>query len=122
MKSINISDAEWQVMTVLWERSPMTASDVVAALEGRSRWKTRTIRTLLDRLVQKGAVKVLLDGKRLYAPAVSLAACVRNESRSFVERVFGGEPASLLLHLIKETKLTKGEIDKLKKLLSEKGK
>jgi len=122
MKTVNISDAEWRVMNVLWERSPMASGEVVAVLETKTGWKTRTIRTLLDRLVQKGAVKVLWEGRRLYAPAVSLEACIRNESRSFVERVFGGEPASLLLHLIKETKLTKKEIDQLKRLLSEKEK
>jgi BlaI family transcriptional regulator, penicillinase repressor len=122
MKSVKISDAEWQVMNVLWDRSPLTGGEIIAALETKSAWRPRTIRTLLDRLVGKGTLKVLSDGKRRFAPVVSLEACVRVESRSFVDRVFGGRPASMLLHIIKDAKLTPDEINQLKKLLSEKQK
>jgi BlaI family penicillinase repressor len=80
------------------------------------------VRTLLDRLVGKGALKVLSDGKRRFVPGVSQEVCLRSESRSFMERVFGGRPASMLLHVIKNAKLTKAEIDQLKKILSEKKK
>ena len=122
MKTVKISDSEWLVMTLLWDRSPQTAGEIVTSLQTTSGWKPRTIRTLLDRLVQKGAIDVQKDGTRQYIPTITREACLRYESRSFVERVFGGEPASMLLHLIKETKLTQEEIDKLKKLLSEKEK
>lgn len=122
MKSVKISDAEWQVMNLLWERSPLTGGEIIAALEKKSAWRPRTIRTLVDRLVEKGALKVMAEGKRRFAPLVSLETCVRVESRSFMERVFGGRPASLLLHIIKEAKLTEQEINQLKKLLSEKQK
>lgn len=120
MKTVKISEAEWQVMNVLWERAPRAAGEVVAALETKAGWKPRTIRTLLDRLVRKGALKLLARGKRQYVPAVTMEACVRRESRSFVRRVFGGEPASMLLHLIKDTKLSREEIEQLKRLLAEK--
>jgi BlaI family transcriptional regulator, penicillinase repressor len=122
MKSVKISEAEWQVMNVVWERSPVAAGEIVSILQTRAGWRPRTIRTLLDRLAQKGALKVLSDGKRRYAPAVTMEACIRRESRTFMERVFGGEPAPMLLHLIKDTKLTRDEIGQLKKLLSEKEK
>jgi BlaI family penicillinase repressor len=122
MKSIKISDAEWQVMVRLWQRSPQPAADLVGALQSTAGWRPRTIRTLLDRLVRKGAVKVHEDEIRQYAPAVSREICLRNESRSFAERVFAGEPAPMLLHLIKETKLTPAEIEQLKQLLAEKEK
>ncbi len=90
MKSVKISDAEWQVMNVLWSRSPQTGGEIIAALETKSAWRPRTIRTLLDRLVGKGALKVLSDGKRRFVPEVSLEECVRSESRSFVERALEG--------------------------------
>jgi BlaI family penicillinase repressor len=122
MKPIKISDSEWLIMALLWERSPQTSGEIVVALQTTSGWRPRTIRTLLDRLVQKGAIKIQMDGMRQYEPAVTREACLRSESRSFVDRVFGGEPASMLLHLIKETKLTPREIEQLKKLLSEKEK
>ena len=123
MKSIYISDAEWQVMAVVWERPPVATAEVVERLSQRKAWHSRTIRTWLDRLVRKGALKITRDGKRyLYDPLVSQEECVRNESRSFAERVFGGEPGAMLLHLVKETKLSREDIRELKKLLSEKEK
>jgi BlaI family penicillinase repressor len=76
----------------------------------------------MSRLAGKGALKVLAEGKRRFAPAVSQEVCVRSESRSFIEHVFGGRPASMLLHVIKDAKLTREEINQLKKILSEKQK
>lgn len=123
MKTVHISDAEWQVMAVVWERSPVATSEVVERLSRQKGYHSRTIRTWLDRLVGKGALKITRDGKRyLYDPLVSQEECVRQESRSFAERAFGGEPAAMLLHLVKETKLSREDIRELKKLLSEKEK
>jgi len=123
MKAVRISEAEWQVMSVVWRQSPVAAGDIVEALSQRRGWHSRTIRTLLDRLVKKGALKTAPDGKRfLYEPRLSMEECVRQESQSFLERVFGGEPASMLLHLVKESKLSKEEIKELKRLLAEKEK
>jgi len=123
MKIVRISEAEWQVMSEVWRRSPTATGDIVEALSQRRGWHSRTIRTLLDRLVKKGALKTTLEGKRfLYEPRLSMDACVRQESQSFLERVFGGEPASMLLHLVKESKLSKDEIKELKRLLAEKEK
>ena len=92
MKSIKISDSEWQVMNVVWARSPLTGGEIIAAVGSRCRWQPRTVRTLLDRLVGKGALKVLEEGKRRFVPGVSQEACMHSESRSFMERVFGGQP------------------------------
>jgi BlaI family transcriptional regulator, penicillinase repressor len=116
-----ISEAEWEVMNVAWNKSPVPASEVIEQLEVKRGWRPRTIRTLLDRLVKKGALKAKSEGKRyLYSPAVKMDACLRKESQSFLKRVFGGEPASMLLHLVKNTELSPEEIKELKKILSEK--
>ena len=120
---INISESEWEVMNVVWQKSPVPASEIIQQLSARNEWHSRTIRTLLDRLVKKGALTIEADGKRyLYEPAISMEACIRHESRSFIDRVFGGEPVSMLLNLVKDTKLTANEIKQLKKILSEKEK
>lgn len=123
MKPIRISESEWLVMSRVWAEAPVAAADIVAALSQRTGWHPRTIRTLLDRLVKKRALKTTLDGKRyLYEPLMSMEECVRRESRSFLDRVFGGEPAPMLLHLVRESKLSASEIKELKRLLSEKEK
>src|ERR1041385_2945704 len=99
-----ISDAEWEIMTLLWAKSPAAASDIVEQLERKRGWRSRTTRTLLDRLVKKGALRIEEDGKRyLYTPRISMEDCVRHESQNFLERVFGGEPVPMLMHLVKNT-------------------
>ena len=117
-----ISDAEWQVMDVIWDAaSPVTANDVVARLAGRTDWNPRTVKTMLNRLVNKGALAYQADGKRyLYEPAVSRDACVRAQSRSFLSRGFGGAPAAALLHLVEQHDLTAAEIEQLKRVLEQK--
>ena len=122
-RPVKISEAEWEVMNVVWGKAPIAASEVVERLGEKRDWQPRTIRTLLARLVNKGALRSEFEGKRyLYKPKVTMQECVHHESRSFVERVFGGAPASALIHLVQQTELTPEEIKQLKKILSEKEK
>jgi BlaI family penicillinase repressor len=123
MKGIKISEAEWEVMTALWQRGPMPAAEVVQTLTERKGWHSRTIRTLLDRLLKKQAVKIRADGKRnVYEARISMEQALRQESRTFAQRLFGGEPVSMLLHLVGQTELSKEDIKKLKEILKEKEK
>src|SRR5262245_54060676 len=101
MAGVRISDAEWQVMQVVWERKAATAAEVIAALAAATEWRHRTIRTLLARLVDKGVLAAEADGNRyLYRPLVSRGKCVRAESQSFLKRVFGGDAGELLVHFV----------------------
>jgi BlaI family transcriptional regulator, penicillinase repressor len=120
-KAPDISDAEWEVMRVLWQRSPLTASEVVDALANHREWTPATIKTLLNRLVGKGALGFETQGKRyLYHPKVGREECVRRESRSFLSRVFGTSPGPMLVQFVKEAQLTDAEIRELKQILKEK--
>ena len=117
-----ISEAEWEVMRIAWGRGSVTAQAVVDAL-GHKEWSPRTVKTLLNRLVKKGALAFEARGKAyLYRPAVPMEKCVREESRSFLDRVFGGEAAPALAHFVKSAKLSAEEIKELRKILAEKGK
>jgi BlaI family penicillinase repressor len=119
--SIHISDAEWQVMQVIWEHRSATAAEVIALLSPQTGWRHRTVRTLLARLVEKGALSTRAEGNRyVYTPLVSRARCIRQESRSFLNKVFGGDVAELLVHFMRDTNIPAEEIDKLKRLLDEK--
>ena len=109
-----ISDAEWEVMNVVWDDHPIAASDVAARLSDQKEWSPRTVKTLLGRLVRKGALAFQVAGRHyLYRPKVSRERCVREESRSFVERVFGGRSSPLLVHMVREAELTPDEIAEL---------
>lgn len=121
-KPPKISDAEWQVMDVIWSSAPITATEIVDALSPASGWNPRTIKTMLNRLLKKGAVRVEAEGKRyIYRAAVTRDACVRGESRSFLHRVFGGDVAPMLAHFVEDAKLTPEQIKALRSLLDEKG-
>ena len=96
----------------------MTALEVVRQLAAHKEWQDQTIRTMLRRLIRKKALTYRADGKvYYYAPAVTREQCVRGESRSFLERVFGGAAQPLLLQLMQETKLSTEEIAELKRIL-----
>jgi BlaI family penicillinase repressor len=113
-----ISEAEWLVMRVLWERQKATAKDVVAALETQTTWKPKTVLTLLNRLVKKGALGFTKDGRAyLYHPKLGEQECTRAASRSFVERVFGGAVSPMLAHFVQEASLSSDEIAELRRIL-----
>lgn len=109
-------------MKAVWDGGALTAGEVVAAVSARSRWRPRTIKTLLTRLVKKEAIAVEEDGKRyLYRAKVSRRDCVRSESRSFLSRVFDGAAAPALLHFIEQEKLSDDEIAQLREILKREG-
>lgn len=115
---IEISDAESRVMGVLWRRSPQTSEEIVAALQQPTGWHEKTIRTLLNRLLGKGAVAAEKDGRRyLYSPLLQREIWQQQESRSLLDRVFGGRVAPLLAHFSQHEKLSAKEITALRKLI-----
>jgi BlaI family penicillinase repressor len=115
---LKISDAEWEVMEIIWQRKEATAAEVIAELAGVNRWNHRTVRTLLARLVEKGALSAQSDGNRyVYRALISRMQCVRHVSRSFLEKVFGGDVSSLLAHFVRDSRVTAEDIVELRKLL-----
>ena len=116
-----ISDAEWLVMESLWDRHPATAQEVAGDVGPTNGWSEPTVKTMLARLVKKGALAFRRDGKRyLYSPAVDRADCVRSAARSLAERLFGGRSSPMLEFLVREAPLSADEIDELQQLLDEK--
>jgi len=118
---MKISDTEWLVMHVVWQRGPVGAAEVIEALLPETGWSHRTVRTLLNRLVKKGAIRAeLVDGRNIYRAKVAQSQCVRQESRSFLNKVFGGDASLMLLHFVQSEKLTPEQINELKALLNAK--
>jgi BlaI family penicillinase repressor len=117
----SISDAEWVVMAEFWRLGQATAREVVSALEGRQQWKPRTVQSLINRLVGKGALTFEQHGREyIYRPAVEESRCVHEASRSFVDRVFSGKLAPLLACFLEREKVSKNELEEIRKLLEEK--
>ena len=118
----NISEAEWDVIKIIWEKGPLTAGQIVAALEGQKHWRPRTIKTLLARLVKKGAVKSAVEEKRyVYRAAISRQQAARREARSFLSRVFDGALLPAVVTFLKETDLSHEDVEQLKQILELEG-
>ena len=112
-KAERISEAEYAVMEVLWDKSPLTAAEVCAVVCEARGWSLATVKTLLGRLVGKGAIKTQPDGRRyLYMPMIARVEYVDGESRRLVDRLFGGRASSLFA-------LSDNDISEIEALLKE---
>lgn len=116
----SISEAESAVMEVLWRTSPVSTEDVVAALKNRQDWQEPTIKTLLSRLLKKGAISAQRDGRRyLYSPVLQRDQWLARESKGLLDRLFGGRVTPLVAHFSKQRKLSKKDLAELKRLIEE---
>jgi predicted transcriptional regulator len=114
-----ISEGEHAVMEVLWAAdAPLTAAEVAERIPAERAWSERTVKTMLARLLAKGALTHEEDGRRyLYRPAVDRADHAARESRKLVDRLFGGRAAPLVAHLAADDGLTPEDIAELEALL-----
>lgn len=121
-KRINpaISEAESRVMDLLWRNAPQGSEELVAALQPETGWHENTVRTLLNRLIRKGAVRAEREGRRyLYSPVLTREQWQAHESRSLLDRVFGGKVAPLLVHFSRNEKLSAKDVAELRKLVDQ---
>ena len=117
---MKLSDAEWTVMNALWKRSPANARDVLEHCEPETSWAYTTVKTLLARLVDKGA---LAERKRantsVYDPLVSRTEARHSALRSLLDKAFDGAFGPLLQHMVSDEKLSKRDRRELTSMLEE---
>lgn len=116
---MKISEAESKVMEVFWRaEGPLSADDVVAAMDNDRDWSAGTIRTFLTRLVKKNALAASPEGRRyLYTPLIPREDYVHEQSRKLIDTLFGGRIAPFITHFSERQDLTRDEIDELKRLI-----
>nr|WP_295773945.1 BlaI/MecI/CopY family transcriptional regulator [Rhodoferax sp.] len=114
----SISEAEAVVMETLWSENPLSAEQVMQSLAASQSWHESTIKTLLNRLLKKGAIVASLEGRRyLYSPVLRRDQWQVAESTGFIDRVFGGQIAPLFAHLSQHRRLSKADLRELRKLI-----
>jgi BlaI family penicillinase repressor len=119
-KSLPISEAESVVMQIFWARGALPTEEVVAALENHQKWQESTVKTLLNRLLNKGALRARKDNRRyVYSPVLTQDEWLSTESHGFVDRMFGGRVAPLVSFFSQQKKLSKKDIEDLKQLIKE---
>ena len=117
---MQISDAESVVMQALWRHSPLSAEEVFAAVAGDQGWQEPTVKTLLNRLLTKGAISAERDGRRfLYSPVLQREQWLRQESEGLVDRLFGGRVAPMVAHFTESGRLSKKDLAELRQLLED---
>jgi BlaI family transcriptional regulator, penicillinase repressor len=117
---MQISEAESAVMDVLWRRQPLAADEVAAELAPLRGWQEATVKTLLNRLLTKGAIRAEKQGRRyLYAPVLKREDWVLDESQGLLERLFEGRVAPLVAHFSTHRRLSRKDIAELRRLLEE---
>ena len=120
-KAPHISEAEWEVMKVIWKRRSCSAQHVIDDLAATTTWSATTIKTLLNRLLRKGALRFEKNGKAyLYFPACTEEQCRSREAESFLDRVFDGALSPMLAHFVRSRQLSKKDLHDLERILKEK--
>jgi len=116
-----ISDAEYQVMKVIWAADvPISTNEVVEKLETSTAWKPKTIHTLLSRLVKKGALQYEKSGRMFsYTPLVNESEILSNENDSFLKRFYDGALNAMVVNLLDQDKLSDDDIEQLRNILDE---
>ncbi len=115
-----ISEAEHAVMEVLWDRSPMSASQVCDEICAQRDWSIPTVKTLLSRLVSKEVVATEPEGRKfLYRPLIERSEYLGGESRRLVDRLFGGRAAPLFAQLAESEALSEEDLEEIEALLRE---
>lgn len=117
-----ISETEWEVLRAIWTGHPVSAAEIISRLSATDpSWHPKTARTLIARLVEKGALTYDVDGRTfLYRPLVTEEQCVAQASNSFLDRVFGGALKPMLAHFVEHRNLSPADLRDLEDLLARK--
>ena len=117
-----ISEAEYEVMKVVWKYAPINTNEITEKLLKTTAWSPKTIQTLIKRLVTKGALAYEKQSRVfVYTPLVKEKEYIGQESSSFLKRFYDGNISKMLSAYIESDKLSENEIDTLRSLLNNKG-
>jgi len=117
---MHITSAESHVMEALWRREPLTADELVAEVGAGQSWGEATVKTLINRLLKKKAIKSeRAEGKHGYRPLIARSAYVQAESQGLLDRLFEGQLAPMISHFAQHRALKTEEIARLKRLIED---
>ena len=118
-----ISEAEFEVMKIVWKYAPISTNEITEKLTRTTSWSPKTIQTLIKRLVTKGALSYEKQSRVfVYTPLVQESEYIGQESSSFLKRFYNGDITAMVSAYIENDKLSESEIDTLRSLLSRKSK
>ncbi|MFF2530684.1 BlaI/MecI/CopY family transcriptional regulator [Brevibacillus sp. DP1.3A] len=118
-----ISEAEWEIMKIIWKNNPINAENIALLLPDEIEWTDQTVRTFINRLLKKKVIGFEKSGRSYkYFPLISEKECIQAESQSFLKRVFSGAADMMMTNFLEDAKLSQKEIEHLQEILNEKQK
>lgn len=119
--SPRISEAEWEIMKIIWKKHPVASDEIIEGLSDKKDWTPKTVKSFLNRLLNKQVIGYSKSGRNyLYHPLISEEECISMESNSFLNRVYDGAVELLFSHYLKNEQLSDQEIENLQKMLMSK--
>lgn len=121
--NVDITEAEWEIMRVVWANGHTTSREIIEILEDKMNWKAATIKTLIGRLVNKEALLTEKEGRKfIYSAGINEKEMIGNYSSDILTKVCSKQNNQVVENLINDAKLSKDDIDSLIALLQEKQK
>lgn len=115
-----ISEAEWEIMKLIWKSNPITSEEIINLLSGRMMWSAQTIKTFITRLIKKEVIGFEKKGRvYYYYPLLSEEECIRSENESFLKKVYDGALNMLFTKFLEE-ELSMDQIEELERILKDK--
>ena len=119
--AVQVTDAEWKIMEVLWDQSPRTMTEITAVLEPLTGWTRHTVITLLKRMLDKGSVSMDDSGRaKKYTPLISREEASREETHKFLSHVFKGKASLLVSHLVDAGDLSEDDLRQILDVIQDK--
>lgn len=116
-----ISEAEWEVMKLIWKSNPVTSEEIIHLISDRMTWSAQTIKTFITRLIKKGAIGFEKRGRTYYYyPLISEDKCIKSENEFFLKKVYDGALNMLFTKFLEEEELTLEQIEELENILKDK--
>ena len=117
-----ISEAEYEVMKVIWDNEPVSTNEIVDIVTKTHKWNMRTVHTLISRLDKKGAICHKKEGRIfVYSSLIKKDEYIKTESKSFIKKFYDGTANKMVMNFIKNDMLSEEDIEELRNILNKKG-
>ena len=116
--NLHITDAEWEVMRVVWANTQVTSKEVISTMEEKLDWKQATTKTLLGRLVEKGALNTEQEGRKyIYSANIEEKEAIRSFTNHIFDRICRKQVGNVIESMIKDHTLSSDDIQRLEEIL-----
>lgn len=117
---IKLAEAEWKIMELLWEKGSLSTMEIVHAMEDSMGWTRSTVITLLNRMTSKGSITFNSENKtKMYFPAINKSQVELEETKSFLNKFYGGNIGLMISNLLKQESLSKEELEEIRRIIND---